>query len=194
MVSVSKLVLVCAAALSPTSLAAQETGAEDPLASARPMTEEELAEARGGFEIAGLIISLGANLRTYLNGELALQTLFNWGSGGVEAQQYVSAALTEATADQLRAGMFSEGGIRLQLGGQQVFFANDGHTALIHNVDSGVQNVILNTASNTAVRQELDLTLNLSGYDTFRESISAGSLPMGMAIELDAAAAGATGG
>lgn len=187
MFRVSKLAFACALALGPTSLAAQEAVPDDPLATAVPMTDDELARARGGFEIAGLVISLGADLRTYLNGDLALQTLFTWGDGGVETQQFVSAALTQATADQLRAGMFSEGGIRLQLGDQQVFFANQGQTALIHNVEGGVQNMLLNTASNTVVRQEVDLTLNLSGYDTFRESIAAGTLPMGMADELDAA-------
>lgn len=187
MLSVSKLTFACIFALAPAPLAAQEVTFGDPLATAVPMTEEELARARGGFEIAGLIISLGADLRTYLNGELALQTLLTWGDGGVESQQFVSAALTQATADQLRAGMFSEGGLRLQLGDQQVFFANQGQTALIHNVDGGIQNMLLNTASNTAVRQEVDLTLNLSGYDNFRESIGAGMLPQGMAGEIDAA-------
>ncbi|WP_166745585.1 hypothetical protein [Sphingomonas naasensis] len=193
MFSLSKLALACAIGLGPASAMAQDAVSGDPLASARPMPDAELAQARGGFEIAGLIISLGADLRTYLNGELALRTLFTWGDGGVETQQFVSAALTQATADQLRAGMFSEGGIRLQLGDQQVFFANQGQTALIHNVEGGIQNMLLNTANNTAVRQEVDLTLNLSGYDTFRDSISAGTLPQGMAGELDAALGAAAG-
>lgn len=141
------------------------------LARIEPVADEELADQRGGFSWGGMEINLGADLRTYLDGELALQTLVSWDASGSTTSQFVSGALTPADAAQLRAGMLSTGAITMRVGDADIFLANDGQTALLHRVDGPVQNILLNTASNTALRQEIDVQLGLAGYEGFRSDV-----------------------
>ncbi|MDG5488813.1 hypothetical protein NYR55_09305 [Sphingomonas sp. BGYR3] len=146
------------------------------LESIEPCDDATLDAQRGGFVIGGMTISLGADMRTYLNGDLVMQTTVRWQDGGAQTERWVSAALTPATAEQLQTGFIETGTLRLSVGSQPVFLANAGQTALIQRTDGGIQNIVLNTASATAMRQEMDVALDVTGYQPFGDVIGQASL------------------
>lgn len=135
--------------------------------------DAELWELRGGFNFKDLAITLGTDIRTFVNGELALHTVVNWTQQGATSETtYLSSVLTPATAAELQNGILSSGGITMRVGDQEVYLANGGQTALFHNTDGTIQNVIVNTASKTAITQEVDATVGVGGYDAFRAELN----------------------
>jgi hypothetical protein len=145
--------------------------AADELAGFEKVSDDELDTHRGGFTWEGVEISLGAEIRTYLNGQLVLQTNVSWTSEGAQTIQTVSGLLTPVDAAQLQAGIFSAGGITMNVGGQSVFLANGGQTALLHRVDGGIQNVLINRASGITARQEVDAVIDLQNFDQFQQDL-----------------------
>ncbi len=142
------------------------------LSSLEALDESLLAEQRGGFVLNGMTISLGAEFRTFLDGELVLRTTVSWRPEGATRDEWSSAAISPATADQLRDGILSGNGITMRVGEQSVYLANDDRTAFIHRTDGGLQNVVLNTASKTDIRQEADIMLDIAGYGAFGADIA----------------------
>lgn len=161
MTRIPRLLLLLAAALTPGAAAA------DILDAAPPIADAQLSQQRGGFSWGGMEIALGAEIRTFLDGSLALQTNVSWTAAGASTTQVVSGALTPASAAQLQAGILSTGGMTMRVGDAVVFLANEGQTALMHRSDGGLQNILVNTASNVSASQEVAATLDLSGYDGF---------------------------
>ena len=135
------------------------------------LSDDELAGQRGGFSWKGVEIALGAEMRTFLNGELVLQTNISWTAAGAQTSQTVSGALSQVEAAQLQAGILSSGGITMRIGDQSVFLANGGNTAIIHGTQDGFQNVVVNRASNIDVRQEVDAVLDLQNFGSFQQQL-----------------------
>ncbi len=142
--------------------------AEDDLAGFETLSDEELAGHRGGFTWQGVDISLGAEIRTYLDGQLVLQSNVSWTQAGAQTQQFVSGALTAADATQLQAGILTSGGINMHVGDANVFLANQGQTAFFHRTDGAIQNILVNTASNVQALQEVDAVLDLGNFGQFQ--------------------------
>jgi hypothetical protein len=76
------------------SLPAQETAPQSSatdstltLASVRPVGDDELENARGGFSVGGISFNFGASVQTLVNGQLALQTSLQWTSTGAVVTQ-----------------------------------------------------------------------------------------------------------
>ena len=158
------------------------------LATLEALDESLLAEQRGGFTMNGMTVSLGAEFRTFLEGELVLRTTVSWRPEGMTREEWASAAISQATAEQLRDGVLSGNGITMRVGDQSVYLANDNRTALVHRTDGGLQNMVINTASNTNIRQEADITLDVAGYSAFGTAIGDAMRLAGMNDAIDQAA------
>lgn len=170
-----------ALAIAPLMLAASEPAAaepltadplaDDPLAGAPMLSDAILAEQRGGFVFRGMTIAFGADIRSFVNDELALRTIISWTAEGSTIERFVSPSLTAVDAAQIQGGILTSGGITMRIGNESVFLANNGQTALIQKTDP-LQNVLINTASNVSLNQQIDATLDITGYDAFRDALS----------------------
>ena len=145
------------------------------------LSDEEMAAARGGFTVAGMEISLGAEMRTYLDGQLAMKTIVNWNDDGPTSDQWVSPYLQPATASALAGGLFSNGRLAMNVNDQPVFLANDGQTALLQRIDGRLQNLTFNTASGIDLRQEADISIAVSNYQAFQNAMAPSILMSGLA-------------
>jgi hypothetical protein len=173
--------LLCAAC-SP-SVAAAAVGSSDDGADLTDLPivpDQELAVDRGGFSWQGVEIGLGAEIRTYLDGALVLQTNISWTPSGAATTQVVSGALAPADAAQLQAGLLANSGISMRVGDQSVYLANGGQTAIFQPTDGAIQNVLVNRANNISARQEVDATLDLHNFGQFQQQV--GQSRMGDAI------------
>lgn len=162
------LPLALAAAADPATVAANPA---NQAVMVELVSDEELSQLRGGFRWQGVEIGLGAEVRTYLNGELVLQTNISWTAAGAQTTQLVSGALTPADAAQLQAGILTSGGITMRVGQESVFLANQGQTAILHRADGAIQNILINRASNIEARQEIDAVLDLDNFLPFQQDI-----------------------
>jgi len=136
------------------------------------LSDEQLAEQRGGFNIAGLEVNFGAEIRTYLEGELVLQTNINWRGNEGTRTEFVSDALSAPDAAQIEAGVLTGPHKSFSMAGQKVFLANGGQTALLHRTDGAIQNILLNTANNVTAHQQVDAVLDLSDTDGFLQGVA----------------------
>jgi hypothetical protein len=159
----------------------------------RLVSDAELEQQRGGFRFSGLDIKLGADIRTFLNGELALHTTIEWSETAHTQTQIVSGSLTLADADALRNNVLANGAITMNVGGDKVYLANEGQTALVHRGDGALQNVLINTASNITASQEVVGTLDLGGYHHFAEAISADQLGQNLGEDISRSVTGVFG-
>jgi hypothetical protein len=135
------------------------------------MDETELEEHRGGFEIGGLQINFGAAVTTLVNGVPALTTQLTWTDTGAFVAQTVGNVgedLADMSPDQL-AALGLEG---LENAGGVVIADEAGVTALVHNVTEGaLQNIIINSATGRDLTQDVDVTLELPGFDLIQQSL-----------------------
>lgn len=104
-------------------------------------------------------------ITTYVNGAPALTTNLTWTDTGKLMEQTIGAI--GQSLDTLTPEQRSQLGIdALGNASGVVINDSDGVTALVHNVTNGtLQNIILNTASGHDLRQEVNLTLTLPGFE-----------------------------
>lgn len=132
---------------------------------------EELDKLRGGFVWSGLDINFGADIRTYVNGEMLLHTVLNWTDNGAETIQTAAVGLSPVDASALNGGILSNGNIRMKVGDTPVYLLNGGQTAIAHETANGVQNMLINTARGFDSVQEVNATIDLGGYQNFRADL-----------------------
>lgn len=132
------------------------------------VSDAELAGQRGGFVYQGLDIKFGAEIRSFLGDEMVIQTNFTWNDAVSEVHRTVSTDLTPATLAQLQTGILNGTGLNLEAANGNVFLANQGQTAFIQRTDGALQNIVVNTANNVAVRQEVDAHLSIGNFGSFR--------------------------
>jgi hypothetical protein len=152
--------------------------------------DEVLAEQRGGFSIGGLDITLGAQIETFIDGQLSLVTTVNWTDTTATTTRTVSGLLTPASAAELQAGLLNTGQISMNVGDASVYLAHGGRTAVLHNVDSGIQSVLINTANNTSIRTQVTATVDLGGYSGFRDDMRISALAASLGQAIGAATSG----
>jgi hypothetical protein len=160
---------VCAAAW--LLAQAPQVRAETPVRASygAPMSDDELAETRGGYLTAGgVVFDFGAVVRTFVDGELALETRLTWTPQGPVTEQAAGAlpGWIPLTAGQI-------GGLDLSglPAGAEGLVLNDasGTTALVHNVMNGqLQNLVINAADNRDIRQDMQLMLTLPNLEAMQ--------------------------
>jgi hypothetical protein len=178
--------------LTEPALSADELDFDLPIDAAM-LSDKELGEQRGGFTFQGMEIKLGADIRTFLNGELALHTVISMDGNGLQQTQTVSGGLTLADADALRNNVLSNGAITMNVGDNQVYLANGGQTAIYHATDGSLQNVLVNTASNISASQEVTATLEVGGYQMFADTLAADRLSGAIGEDITRAMTGSFG-
>jgi hypothetical protein len=151
------------------TVAPQTASSTDELAGVPSVPDQELAGYRGGFVWEGVEIGLGAEIRTFLNGQLVLQTNITWTPAGAQATRFVSGALTPVDAAQLEAGILSTDGFTMIVGDESVFLANVGQTVFVQGTNGSIQNILINRASNITAREEIDATLDLQNFGQFQQ-------------------------
>lgn len=112
------------------------------------LSDTELDGIRGGIRTPlGLDIGFGANMRTYVDGQLVLETQLTWTDQGPLTQNVSGGGVPGP-----QPGSFS-----LTLPG-----ATGGATQIQHDLsDRLIASVILNTASGRTIRQDTNVTLVL---------------------------------
>ena len=178
---------ICAAAL----LLAQPAFSQDqPTSELTPLSDEELADMRGGFLTAGgITFDFGAVVRTYVSGALALETRLTWTPTGPVTEQ-VSGGLPGWTP-------LPSGGLGTQVGGLDLTGVPDGagglvltdangSTALIHNVMNGqLQNMVLNAADNRDIHQDMQILLTLPNFEAMQQEYSLDRLGAQITQDMD---------
>ncbi|MNE13655.1 hypothetical protein D3C80_1064970 [compost metagenome] len=189
--------------LAQTSLAqlyVEQTSPVAALASEGPqaLSDEELSGLRGGFLTTnGFTFGFGVVIRSYVDDRLALETRMTWTPTGPVTQQTrgdvpgmtdLASALTSLlnSGIDLRNLGGTSGGVAL-VGG-------DGATALIHNVTSGqLQNLIVNSASNRDLRQDMELNLYLPDLAAMQAASSAHARAAQLTYDLNTSLVGSLG-
>ena len=134
-------------------------------AAAAPLSDPELAAQRGGIMTpTGLDIGFAANVRTYVDGQLALETRLTWTDKGPVTE--TTGALAGATAAGLPSGWSA---VLPGLTG--------GSTQILQDLSSGrIASVIVNSASNRNIRQDTDITLTLPRLQELQRGFAAGRI------------------
>lgn len=135
------------------------------------MADDEMHGLRGGIRVNGIEIGFGAVVTTYVNNMPVLSTQLTLTDAGAmvsETLGNVGQQLSDLSTDQLDAlglgGLENAGGV--------VIDDEAGVTALVHNVtDGALQNIIINNATGRDLRQDIDVTLTLPGFEMIQNSL-----------------------
>lgn len=135
------------------------------------MSDADMAEHRGGLSIGGINVNFGAVVTTYVNGIPAVTTQLTIDDIGALVQQTVGNIgqnIQDMTSEELAAlglgGLENAGGVVIE--------DETGVTALVHNVTEGaLQNIIINTATGQNLSQEIDVTLELPGFEFIQSNL-----------------------
>ncbi|HEY8617346.1 hypothetical protein [Phenylobacterium sp.] len=146
-------------------LAASVAGAQEATSAAAPeaagsLSEEALADQRGGIATAmGLEIGFGASVRTYVDGSLALETRLTWAPEGARMER----VFESDAARSLPADVASGAPVVVAPG-----------VSVIHDVGANrIASVVLNTGNDRSIRQDTDITLHLPQLPDLQQRIAA---------------------
>ena len=123
-----------------------------------PIANEELADLRGGLLFAGgIAFDFGATVRTTIDGQPALETRLTWTPDGVVIEDLSVLA----------------GGPIPEFNGFGLTLADATGTTLVGHrfLDGELQGFIINTGDNRNIRQEMDITLTLPGFEAIQRDM-----------------------
>jgi hypothetical protein len=179
-----KTALALTGALALALLAAAAAQAQERL------TLEEMEATRGGLMTPwGQEIGFGAVVRTYVDGELALQSQLTWTPEGAQRTYEVGAP----TADLATAA--AAFGLKVDPGAEGLLAPGDhGATVVLHDLGAErIAGLILNNADNRTVRQSTDVTLNIPGLEAAQRDMAASAMDSTLQNALGQALTGAIG-
>lgn len=149
----------------------------------------ELAARRGGFEYAGLNFEFGANIRSYIDNQLVLESLVSITSAGVTREQLTELPASEPASTQAQQVAGSDTGVpvvsnavpaqvpaSIDLSGLRDAVGvsvndNKGYTAALHQVTKDrIASYMINTASGRDLRQELEVRVDVANFRQFQQS------------------------
>lgn len=150
-----RLLAACALLLAAHGQALSQEAVVDDLT---PLADEELADLRGGLLFAGgIAFEFGAVVRTTIDGQPALETRLTWTPDGVVVEDFSALAGGPIPA-------FNGFGLTLT--------DATGATLVGHRLLEGeLQGFIINTGDNRNIRQELDVTLTLPGFEAVQRDM-----------------------
>lgn len=176
-------------------------GGAAPLAApqgAQSLSDEELSGLRGGFITTnGFTFGFGVVIRSYVNDQLALQTRLTWTPTGPVTEQIRGDApgltdLASAMTSLLNSGIDLRG--LSGTSGGVALVSGEGATALIHNVTTGqLQNLIVNSASDRNLRQDMELNLYLPDLAAMQTASSAQQQVSQLTYDLNTSLIGSLG-
>lgn len=159
-------IVACATALALAAPAAAQEGAWDDIA---VMDDSEMASLRGGFSAGGIEFNFGAVVTTFVNGAPALRTELAWTDAGALIQDTLGDLGPNAStlSPEMLTGLGATGAHGILLND------SDGQTALIHNItDTALQNIVINAASDRDIHQQIDVTLELPGFEAVQAAMT----------------------
>jgi hypothetical protein len=138
-----------------------------------------LAALRGGLQVGGLDMEFAANVRTLVNGTLVLESITSLTPGGTTATQ--SSMPNTGIDPQTLSFVSGRGGAQANalpatlsgLAGQTGVVVEDptGLTTALHSVTRDqILGVVLTTASNQQIRQEVNVEVTVSNFGRFQDA------------------------
>ncbi len=167
---------------------------DDPFADLEVLGAAEMAEKRGGFLDAalGISLSLGANIRSSINGSLVLETLVQFtGSGATTVTNRLApgadlTGLTFLSADGTAiAGIDtvnSTGPVSFSANGAQITVPA-GFQGLVAKTDTGVgaavnkitsaqfANLVVNSDPGSIIQQDLQINIDVEGFSRLQQNV-----------------------
>lgn len=143
----------------------------------------ELSDLRGGFNVGGLEMAIGANIRTFVDGALVLESVARVSPSGLVSEMVSSTANPPGGGVTFNFGRETD--VPLQdvaptnvglgaLAGDSGVAINDsnGFSAALHRVTQNqILGVIVNTADGRSLRQELNVDITVQNFGSFQQSI-----------------------
>jgi len=136
------------------------------------LQDAEMQDLRGGLAVGGITFDFGAVVTTLVNGMPVVTTQLTITDAGTIVDQTIANVgenIQDMTEDQRNAlglgGLDNAAGVVIQ--------DESGVTALVHNVTNGaLQNIIVNTATGRDLAQNIDVTLDLPGFEAIQNSLT----------------------
>lgn len=175
--------------------------APDPFRNLAVVGERELAAARGGLELGGLSLEFGADVRTYVDGSLALQTLVNMVDDRLVSHTISHIApetaatntaatgggatnATTASTETNNTGMGPSAATApgkvattvnlagLPSGSRVVLSNSSGITAVVHQVTrERIVSALVNTANNRVLQQKLNVNVTIHNFRQYQQAV-----------------------
>ena len=130
------------------------------------LSDRELAAERGGLRLpTGMEVGFGASVRTFVDGALVLETKLVWTDLGATQTQSAPPLATQGQTGQVT---LAEGAAQLP----GVALAGDGGTTVVlHELSAArISNIVVNTANNRDIRQEVQIDLAIPELTQFQQA------------------------
>lgn len=126
------------------------TARADAFADLEIVADSAMDEMRGGFSVDGVNFGIGADVRTLVDGVLALQTQVTWSQAGAAVASQVGEGFRQgADSNSVSTASDASGGIQIS------------HMTMPGNVI----NLLVNSESNRIIEQRAEYTITLYGFE-----------------------------
>ncbi len=144
--------------------------------------DTELAALRGGFSLQGMQFEFGVNARTYVDGQLALETVFTLTDDSGPSIQSLPLSGTPDGTLAMNSGAPGtlSGNMDLSaLAGANGLVLTDskGTTGILHQVNRDqILSVLINSADGRVIQQEFDINVTVGGFKQFQQAVGSALL------------------